>query len=167
METQLLMLVDRAGQSGFGHRTTSFYQSHLCVKLYLNDHKVCNCVFTYWTRRNWRDEFLVPGFKLVNFNDWFLDFNWFLFHWNGDFFLWKSNETDTIKKNESDSQETENSSAILVQRECCEVWSWPGSCLATNDPILRLRFGLFSPGSPGSVFTQWACKQTPAAKLSA
>lgn len=98
METQLLVLVDRAGQSGFGHRTTSFYLSHLCVTLYLNDHKVCNCVFTYWTRRNWRDEFLVPGFKLVNFNDWFLDFNWFLFYWNGDFFLWKSNETDTIKK---------------------------------------------------------------------
>lgn len=55
-------------------------------------------VFTYWTRRNRRDEFLVPGFELVNFNDWFLDFNWFLFNWNGNFFLCKSNETDGILK---------------------------------------------------------------------
>lgn len=89
--------VDRAGQPGSGHRTTGFYQRHLCVKLCLTDHKICNRVFTYWTGRNWRDEFLVPGFKLVNFNDWFLDFNWFLFYRNGDFFLCKSNETDSIK----------------------------------------------------------------------
>lgn len=53
---------------------------------------------TYWTRRNRRHELLVPGLELVNFNDWFLDFNGFLFNWNGDFFLCKSNERDTIKE---------------------------------------------------------------------
>lgn len=74
------------------------HQIYLCVKLYLNDHNVCKRVLTYWTRRNRRDEFLVPGFELVNFNDRFLDFNWLLFNWNGDFFLCKSNEKDAIKK---------------------------------------------------------------------
>lgn len=71
----------------------------ICLRsMTLNNHKVCNRVFTYRTWRNWRDEFLVPGFELVNFNDWFLDFNWFLFYWNGNFFLCKSNETGGIKK---------------------------------------------------------------------
>lgn len=53
--------------------------------------------------------------------------------------------------------------------ECCKyrqslflysgMWVWPGSGLATKDPILRLRLGLVSPTSPGSVFTQTAYKQ--------
>lgn len=80
MERQLLMLLNVDGHPGFGHRATRYHYGYFYLKLYLNDHRVCKHVFTYWTRRNRRDEFLVSGFELVNFNDWFLDFNWFLFN---------------------------------------------------------------------------------------
>lgn len=71
----------------------------ICVWSFTSKITMSATVFsTYWTRRNRRHELLVPGLELVNFNDWFLDFNGFLFNWNGDFFLCKSNERDTIKE---------------------------------------------------------------------